>query len=83
MKERVCKQEVLVSAPDGIIHRCDCGVYHVEIDGVTLHLESVQFKAVARLFKLALGMLAARSPMNERTEGQFYFKKQVMNGGIR
>lgn len=83
MREKFCKQEVLVSAPDGIIHRCDCGIYHVEIDGLTLHLESVQFKAVARLFKLALGMLAAGSHMNERTEGRFYFEKQVMNGGIR
>lgn len=83
MMERFCKKEVLVSGGEGVIHRCSCGLYHVEMDSVTLHLAPERFSAVARLFKLALGMSAARNHASDRMPRRFYLKKQVMNGGIR
>jgi len=81
--EKSYEKEVLVSAAEGLIHRCARGIYHVEMDGITLHLSSVQFCAVARLFKLALGMSVARNSTNDRVQRPFYLKKQVINGGIR
>jgi hypothetical protein len=53
-----CREERIVSTPDGAISRCRCGVYHVQINAVTLHLTEAQFDSAARLFKLALGASA-------------------------
>jgi hypothetical protein len=52
----------LISTVDGDISRCWCGRYHVRINATTLHLTASQFDRTARLFKLALGMLAAQPP---------------------
>ena len=83
MMEKFYEKEVLVSAAEGLIHRCARGIYHVEMDGITLHLAPGQFCAVARLFKLALGISAARNATTSRAQSPYYLKKQVMNGGIR
>ncbi|NOY84141.1 MAG: hypothetical protein GXO96_04865 [Nitrospirae bacterium] len=83
MMEKYYEKEVLVSVAEGLIHRCARGIYHVEMDGITLHLDPAQFCAVARLFKLALGMSAAGNNPIGRIQRPFYLKKQVMNGGIR
>lgn len=58
-KERFCQKESLVSTLDGTICRCRCGIYHVRIRATTLHLSASQFDGVARLFKLALGMVTS------------------------
>jgi len=77
------EKEVLVSAPEGLIRRCASGIYHLEMDGITLHLAPAQFSAVARLFKIALGMSVVGNNTNGRVQSPFYLKKQVINGGIR
>lgn len=58
--ECTCSKEVLVSTLDSAIDRCSCGIYHIHIDPVTLHLNASQFEATARLFKLAMGMTIGR-----------------------
>ncbi|VAX27885.1 hypothetical protein MNBD_NITROSPIRAE01-1456 [hydrothermal vent metagenome] len=83
MMEKYYEKEVLVSASEGLIRRCARGIYHLEMEGITLHLAPAQFCAVARLFKLALGISAARSHANDHSPWQFHLKKQVINGGIR
>lgn len=83
MMEKYYEKEVLVSASEGLIRRCARGIYHLEMEGITLHLAPAQFCAVARLFKLALGMSAARNNTHDRIQRRFHIKKQVMNGGIR
>ncbi len=61
MKEECrCSRKVLVSTLNGAIDQCGCGIYHVRIDPVTLHLTASQFEATARLFKLAMGMTVGR-----------------------
>ncbi|MFQ5588976.1 MAG: hypothetical protein ACE5F7_09045 [Nitrospiria bacterium] len=72
--EQFCEKETLVSAPNAMIQRCSCGTYHVEFDSVTLHLSSAQFTSVARVFKLALGMLSVQRKTEERIERMFYVK---------
>lgn len=54
------QKEHLVSTSNSAITQCGCGIYHVYIGPITLHLTPPQFEATARLFKLALGMAAAR-----------------------
>lgn len=59
--EGSCRKERLASMTSSVIFRCRCGIYHVRVNGTTLHLTASQFNATARLFKLALGMSASRS----------------------
>ena len=42
-EEGLCQREVLVSAAGGAVFRCRCGIYHVRINGTTLHLTASQF----------------------------------------
>ncbi|MFQ5779466.1 MAG: hypothetical protein ACE5J1_03135 [Nitrospiria bacterium] len=55
-----CHKEHLVSTLNGAITHCGCGIYHVYIDPITLHLTTSQFDAAARLFKLAMGISVGR-----------------------
>lgn len=55
-----CQKEELISTLEGNISLCRCGIYHVRINTTALYFNEAQFKAAARLFKLALGMMAGR-----------------------
>jgi len=59
-REGACRKEHLASMASSVIYRCRCGIYHVRVNGTTLHLTTSQFNATARLFKLALGMLTGQ-----------------------
>ncbi len=56
-EEQLCKKENLIVTRCGVINRCRCGIYHVRISSITLHLTETQFEGAARLFKLALGIV--------------------------
>ncbi len=60
MERDSCRKERLASMAGSVIYRCRCGIYHVRVNGTTLHLTASQFNATARLFKLALGMSAGQ-----------------------
>lgn len=55
-----CKEECLISTVNGTVRTCRCGIYHVQLSAMTLHLTPLQFEATARLFKLAWGMVVGR-----------------------
>lgn len=59
-REGACRKERLASMASSVIFRCRCGIYHVRVNGTTLHLTASQFNVTARLFKLALGMSAGQ-----------------------
>ncbi len=59
MKES-CQKKTLISTPEAEILHCSCGIYHVALENMTLHLSPVQFRKVARVFKLALGMMTVQ-----------------------
>jgi hypothetical protein len=63
-----CQTEVLLSTREGVICRCRCGIYHVRIGTVTLHLTAPQFEETARLFKISLGMAVGRRLSASRFE---------------
>jgi len=56
----ICHEEGLAAMREGDISLCRCGIYHVRINAITLHLTAKQFDAAARLFKLAMGTLVGR-----------------------
>lgn len=60
MEMESCQKEILLSSTAGAVCRCRCGLYHIRIQSATHHLSPSQFEAVARLFKLALGMSAGQ-----------------------
>lgn len=55
-----CQEECLISTVNGTVRTCRCGIYHVQLSAMTLHLTPLQFEATARLFKLAWGMVVGR-----------------------
>ena len=55
-RENACRKERLIATENSAIFRCQCGAYHVRVNGTTLQLTASQFDVTARLFKLALGM---------------------------
>lgn len=60
------EDSILLSTPDITIWQCWSELYelyNVQIGTVTLHLARSEFETVGRVFKLALGILAARSPV--------------------
>ncbi|GEM_PF-4514073 len=83
MRTSCFKKEVLVSTPSGVVYRCACGTYHVEIDAATFHFDPLQFGGVARLFKLALGVVAARKETAVQMERPFSIKHKVIHGGMQ
>ncbi len=74
----VCEAEMVLSTSDeGTIYKSHCGNYHVHVGAVTLHLTPYRFDAMARLFKLAFGMMAVRQclspnidPIHQCVEGR-------------
>jgi hypothetical protein len=58
MKPPSCQEEVFFSNRDCSIWQCRCGIYHVKIHTIRLHLTTAQFERVARLFKLMMGRAA-------------------------
>jgi len=58
--ECTCSKETLVSSLNSAIDQCGCGIYHIHIHPVTLHLNASQFESTARLFKLAMGITVGR-----------------------
>jgi len=67
-EEGSCRKECLACLGGGVIFRCRCGIYHVRVNGTTLRLTASQFDDTARLFKLALGMVAAKNLFPEFEE---------------
>jgi hypothetical protein len=57
--------DTLVSSMFCDISRCRCGVYSVRIEKMTMQLTALQFGQIARVFKLACGMLSAASEQEE------------------
>lgn len=71
MKPQPCQEEVLFSNQDCTVWQCRCGIYHVRIHTIKLHLTVAQFERVGRVFKLMMGRVAAASKKVERvTLGQ-------------
>lgn len=50
------------------VGRCRCGIYHLRIDATMIDLTLSQFLTVARLFKLTLGALAGKGPVDPLRE---------------
>jgi hypothetical protein len=50
------------------VRSCRCGVYHVRIDATMIDLTLSQFLTVARLFKMTLGALAGKGPVDPLRE---------------
>ena len=83
--KKPCHEEELSSAKEGDISLCRCGIYHVRINATTLHLTAKQFDAVARLFKLTMGMLAGRRLSDSSPESIIWKsgrKRLTFNGGL-
>lgn len=83
--QEACQKEGLASAREGAISRCRCGIYHVRINTTTLHLTAKQFDAAARLFKLAMGMLAGRRLRDASPESAAWEPGQhrlTLNSGV-
>jgi hypothetical protein len=70
MKPLSCREEALFSNQDCTIWQCRCGIYHVRIHTLKLHLTMAQFERVARVFKLMMGSLAASEKVERVTLGQ-------------
>lgn len=70
MFKRLCRKEVLVSMPYGTICRCACGIFYVRFGEMTLCFPAFEFEALARLFKLSLGMITAEK-LNEVESNPF------------
>ncbi len=51
-----CTKKCLAVGDGCSIYRRRDGIYDVEIDETTHHMDASQFEAVARLFKLVLGI---------------------------
>lgn len=63
-----CRKERLAAMAGVAIFRCQCGVYHVRINGTTLRLTASQFNDTARLFKAVLGIITGRGLSREMEE---------------
>jgi len=61
MKRPSCQDqdEALFSNQDCTIWQCRCGIYHIRIHAVKLHLTVAQFERVARVFKLMMERVVA------------------------
>ncbi len=72
--------ETLVSGLFCDISRCQCGVYSVRIEKMTMQLTPLQFGQIARAFKMAYGMASAMSESHE-ADG-VHAEHRVAPGGV-
>lgn len=77
MKPLSCQEEALFSNQDCIIWQCRCGIYHVRIYTMKLHLTMAQFERVARVFKLTMGRMAAFEKAESVTLGEYDAKQHT------
>ncbi|MCB9766292.1 MAG: hypothetical protein H6739_41335 [Alphaproteobacteria bacterium] len=60
--------ELILHRGELSVHRCGCGVVHVELGCVTLRLEEDAFAAMVSHLSEAAGLLAARRWMEDPAE---------------
>ncbi len=59
--ERPCHSEVIFESLEGEIRSCRCGMYHLRWQNVSIRMAEDEFIRLARLLKIALGRISARS----------------------
>lgn len=69
-----CK--TLAEGPEGSISICGCGLYHVRVNAITLHLTVSQFESAARLFKVGLGIVSAQE-LTRIAKSDSYFSSSI------
>jgi len=66
--KRSCQKEEVISIAEGSIFRCVCGTYYVRFGLMTLCFSALEFEKIARLFKMSLGMIAAKRSQKAEPE---------------
>jgi hypothetical protein len=59
--EKPCHSEVIFKSSEGEIRSCRCGMYHLRWQYISIRMTEDEFIRLARLLKIALGRISARS----------------------
>ncbi|MCI0526881.1 MAG: hypothetical protein L0Y56_05435 [Nitrospira sp.] len=59
--ERPCHSEIIFESSEGEVRSCVCGIYHLRWQNVSIRMAEDEFIQLARLLKIALGRMTARS----------------------